>query len=49
MDRLFHLQHGTPGGRLDEPDDSDFFWIFHDVGDADIDLQIPVRHSEYEL
>ena len=34
---------------LDEPDDSDFFWIFHDVGDADIDLQIPVRHSEYEL
>lgn len=22
---------------------------FHDVGDADIDLQIPVRHSEYEL
>lgn len=47
--RLFHLQHGTPGGRLDEPDDSDFFRIFHDVGDADIDLQIPVRHSEYEL
>ena len=46
---IVYSQHGASRGGLDEPDDVDFLWIFHDVGDAHPDLQIPVRHPEYEL
>ncbi len=49
LDRVFDLQHGTSRGRMDESDDADLVWIFHDVRHADTDLQISVRDPEYEF